>query len=152
MAAADASRRYAENLRQSLIAELFEGEEDGAAVLDSDGPGGSVDDYLGLSNDFSLEDVDRDLDEYQDHELIKGLLERVDVGRVITEYSRDIDDKLRQAEIESIQEYIQESDNMVALHDQVILGFSGCRRHACMCPEIPASETRFYMRSFLETH
>ena len=40
---------------------------------------------------------------------------------MLKEYARDIDDKLRQAELESIQEYISETDNLVALHDEVSL-------------------------------
>ena len=112
-------RTYAENLRKSLIEDLFEGEE-----LDSEGPGGQDDsefDYshlagVGTSSGLSLQDIDKDLEEFQDHDVIKGILEQ---GRVLKEYARDIDDKLRTAELESIQDYIQESDNMVGLHEQV---------------------------------
>ncbi len=35
------------------------------------------------------------------------------------EYAKDVDDKLRQAELASINDYIQESDNLVELHNQV---------------------------------
>lgn len=37
-------------------------------------------------------------------------------------FSRQYETKLRQAELESIQDYIAESDNLVALHSQVGAG------------------------------
>lgn len=43
----------------------------------------------------------------------------LDQGRVPKEYARGIDDRLRTAELESIQDYIAESDNLVSLHGQV---------------------------------
>lgn len=114
--AGDDAAKYAESLRLSLISELFDGED--VSLLDDDKGSANdaytVEDYIGSTSE--LQDIDRDLDEYQDHEFIKGILEH---GRVLKEYARDIDEKLRTAEMESIQEYIQESDNMVALHDQV---------------------------------
>jgi vacuolar protein sorting-associated protein 52 len=114
--AADDAAKYAEALRLSLINDLFDGEDVGLEEQAADEL--TVEDYIGNTGELTLQDIDRDLDEFQDHEFIRGILEQ---GRVLKEYSRDIDDKLRQAEMESIQEYIQESDNMVALHDQVQL-------------------------------
>jgi len=106
--------KYAESLRKNLMDDLFEGDElqDGN---ERDAEWG-IDDLVGGSNELTLLDIDKDLDEFQEHEVIKGILEQ---GRVLKEYARDIDDKLRQAEMESIQEYIQESDTMVALHEQI---------------------------------
>ncbi len=46
------------------------------------------------------QDVDQDLEHFQDHEIIRGILEQ---GRVLTEYAKDVDDKLRQTEMDSIQ-------------------------------------------------
>ena len=40
-------------------------------------------------------------------------------GRVLQEYTADIDAKLRASELESIEDYIAESGSLVALHDQV---------------------------------
>ncbi|MEW5309332.1 MAG: hypothetical protein WDW38_001227 [Sanguina aurantia] len=107
---------YAESLRRSLISDLFEGED-----LDGDADDGADGDYtIGEftvgTGALSLQGVEQDLEEFADHEVIRGILEH---GRVLKEYTRDIDDKLRQAELESIQDYIQESDSMVALHDQI---------------------------------
>lgn len=121
--AGDDAAKYAESLRLSLISELFDGED--VSLLDDDKASANdaytVEDYIGSTSE--LQDIDRDLDEYQDHEFIKGILEH---GRVLKEYARDIDEKLRTAEMESIQEYIQESDNMVALHDQVSSAVRAC--------------------------
>ncbi|GLC44043.1 hypothetical protein PLESTB_000222700 [Pleodorina starrii] len=109
--------KYAENLRKQLMNDLFEGDD-----LETDvtplGESVSLADFLGegASGVISLQDVDKDLEEFQDHDVIKGILEQ---GRVVKEYAREIDDKLRTVELESIQDYIQESDNMVALHDQI---------------------------------
>lgn len=110
--------KYAENLRKQLINDLFEGDdlETDVALL---GENVSVADFLGEAGVISLQDVDKDLEEFQDHDVIKGILEQ---GRVVKEYAREIDDKLRTVELESIQDYIQESDNMVDLHDQVTGG------------------------------
>ncbi|GIL58131.1 hypothetical protein Vafri_12985 [Volvox africanus] len=107
--------KYAENLRKQLMNDLFEGDD-----LDTDvtplADNVSVSDILGDGGVISLQDVDKDLEEFQEHDVIKGILEQ---GRVVKEYAREIDDKLRTVELESIQDYIQESDNMVALHDQI---------------------------------
>ncbi|GAX77086.1 hypothetical protein CEUSTIGMA_g4532.t1 [Chlamydomonas eustigma] len=107
------SSKYAESLRTNLIADLFDGEE---VDFDEDKhqQGYNIDDIIGSTTE--LQDVEADLDAFAEHEFLRGILER---GQVVKEYARDIDDKLRQAEMESIQEYISESDNMVALHDQI---------------------------------
>jgi hypothetical protein len=51
-------------------------------------------------------------------------------GCVLEEYSQGVDEKLRGLELESIQDYIAESDNLVDLHKQVsVAGFEeweGC--------------------------
>jgi hypothetical protein len=107
------SQAYAEKLRSQLMQDLFEGEDldTGAALGDV-----NLADYLGENSAPSLLDVVEDLEEFQDHEVIKAILEH---GRVAKEYEREVDDKLRTVEMESIQDYINESDNMVALHEQV---------------------------------
>ncbi len=119
----DDPQKYAENLRKQLMSDLFEGDDfetDVTPLAD----GATLADFLGEGGVLSLQDVDKDLEEFQDHDIIKGILEQ---GRVVKEYAREIDDKLRTVELESIQDYIQESDNMVALHDQV-MGANGGRR------------------------
>jgi hypothetical protein len=48
-------------------------------------------------------------------------------GCVLEEYSQGVDEKLRGLELESIQDYIAESDNLVDLHKQVRGGGEGRR-------------------------
>ncbi|KXZ50200.1 hypothetical protein GPECTOR_17g837 [Gonium pectorale] len=110
-----APANYAENLRKQLMQDLFEGDDLEADVTPL-AENVTLSDFLGDGGVISLQDVDKDLEEFQDHDVIKGILEQ---GRVVKEYAREIDDKLRTVELESIQDYIQESDNMVALHDQI---------------------------------
>lgn len=108
MASADA-QQYAEALRKSLMEDLFNGEDlddaEEAAELAPE-----------TDNVQQFKDLDKELEEFANHEVIKNIL---DQGCVLKEYTRDVDDKLRALELESIQDYIQESDNLVALHEQV---------------------------------
>lgn len=106
-AAQDASQ-YAEALRKSLIQDLFDGED---LDVDEDAEGG----IEGMAAD-QLKGLDKEIEQHAHHEVIRNIL---DQGRVLKEQERDIEDKLRQVELESIQDYIQESDNLVALHEQV---------------------------------
>eukprot|EP00879_Flechtneria_rotunda_P017707 GHRR01018561.1.p1 GENE.GHRR01018561.1~~GHRR01018561.1.p1 ORF type:complete len:116 (-),score=46.35 GHRR01018561.1:5-352(-) len=103
------TQQYAEALRKSLMEGLFNGE-----ALDAD-----MDGEAEIGPDIHQEqfgDLDKELEELAHHEVIKNIL---DQGSVLQEYTRDVDGKLRAVELESIQDYIQESNNMVALHDQV---------------------------------
>jgi hypothetical protein len=108
--------QYAATLRQQLVQDLFQGEElpnNDEAV----GEEANLEEILGGS-ELSLQDVDKDLEEYGENPIIKGILEQ---GRVLKEYTSEVDERLNQTELESIQDYIAESDSMVALHDQVCL-------------------------------
>lgn len=70
------SAKYAEGLRASLIADLFDGE-----TVDYDDETGidvqsgedhfTVEDYIGTSSD-ALQDVEADLDAFADNDIIKG--------------------------------------------------------------------------------
>jgi hypothetical protein len=136
-AAAHDAARYAESLRRELIEGLGIGDLDGGASDGSDGEG-----YSGFGagqgppggGASGLRDLDRELEAFEGHEVIKDIL---DQGHVPKEYARGIDDRLRAAELESIQDYIAESDNLVALHGQVGRGRSQkADRHigsVCVC-------------------
>lgn len=130
-AAVDASTvaEYAETLRKQLIDDLFGGEAPDAEA-EALAAKATMADILG-EDSLSLAGVDQDLEEFQDHEIIKAILEQ---GKVVKEYAREIDEKLRQAELESIQDYISESSNMVALHEQVGVAnaIAVCVVTACM--------------------
>lgn len=69
-----------------------------------------------LLDSDALHDIEKDLDAYSNHEIIKEILTQ---GRVQKEFSLGIDERLRTAEMEGINEYIQESSTMVALHEQI---------------------------------
>mmetsp|Transcript_21139 Transcript_21139/g.37752 ORF Transcript_21139/g.37752 Transcript_21139/m.37752 type:complete len:358 (-) Transcript_21139:140-1213(-) len=105
--------KFVENFRESIIKDLFDGQE--SEIVDTDG---DLSISLFLDNEAiqSLEGVDKDLEELEDHEIIRGILAQ---GHVMKEYSREVEEKLRQVEFESIQDYIQESGNMVELHDEI---------------------------------
>lgn len=80
----------------------------GAAILD--------DDLDITSSQLSLEGVGAEIEAFADHEVLRAIL---DQGCDPKQYGRQYEAKLRQAELESIQDYITESDNLVELHEQV---------------------------------
>ena len=57
------------------------------------------------------------LERFADHDVLRAVL---DLGSDPKEYGRQYEAQLRSAELESIQDYIAESDNLVALHGQVM--------------------------------
>lgn len=63
-----------------------------------------------------LSALETELEEFAGHEVIRAILEQ---GVVIQQHSADVGGRLRALELESIQDYIAESDNLVALHEQV---------------------------------
>ena len=71
------SAKYAETLRASLIADLFDGEtvdyDDEEAGIDAQSGEDrfTVEDYIGTSSD-ALQDVEADLDAFADNDIIKG--------------------------------------------------------------------------------
>ncbi|DBA84296.1 TPA: hypothetical protein ACH3X2_006350 [Trebouxia sp. C0005] len=65
---------------------------------------------------ISLAGVEDQLEHFANHDVLKAIL---DQGCDPKEYGQQYETKLRQAELESIQDYITESDNLVELHDQI---------------------------------
>lgn len=65
---------------------------------------------------ISTAGVEDQLERFANHEVLKAIL---DQGCDPKEYGQQYETKLRQAELESIQDYITESDNLVELHEQV---------------------------------
>ena len=69
--------KYAESLRTSLRADLFDGEavdydeDEGGAIDAVEGGRFTVEDYIGTSSD-ALQDVEADLDAFADNDIIKG--------------------------------------------------------------------------------
>lgn len=113
-----AAREYSEQLKKFLEEELLEGDgtDEGLDAPGSLSGGGVIGvDVLGTQD--GSRDLEAELEEFRDHEVIKGIL---DQGVELTEYAKQVEDRLRHVELESIQDYIQESDNLVSLHEQVM--------------------------------
>ncbi|KAJ0025444.1 hypothetical protein Pint_07080 [Pistacia integerrima] len=53
---------------------------------------------------------------YLPHEVVESILSK---GTTLREYMKEVENDLRQVELDSIQDYIKESDNLVSLHDQI---------------------------------
>ncbi|EFJ12526.1 hypothetical protein SELMODRAFT_446594 [Selaginella moellendorffii] len=68
------------------------------------------------SEDISLEGLQEELESYQGREMVVNILGK---GSELRAYARDVEEKLRQVELESIQDYIKESDNLMSLHAQI---------------------------------
>eukprot|EP00884_Botryococcus_braunii_P014708 jgi/Botrbrau1/23238/Bobra.0041s0074.1 len=106
----DLARRYLRYRREEE-----DGEEEEEELL---GPDGTFN--LGAlditSTDVSLKGVEDEIERYADHDVLKAIL---DQGCDPKEFGQQYESQLRQAELESIQDYISESDNLVALHDQI---------------------------------
>lgn len=56
------------------------------------------------------------MEHFADHEVLRAIL---DQGGDPRAFERQYEDQLRAAELDSIQDYILESDNLAALHQQV---------------------------------
>ena len=72
--------------------------------------------------------VEDELDRYAGHEVLRAIL---DQGCDPKEYGRQYEVRLRQAELESIQDYLSESDNLVTLHQQVLHHSLSLKSKAC---------------------
>lgn len=68
------------------------------------------------SDEILLEGLQMELDQFQGQQVVASILGK---GSELREYARDVEEKLRQVELESIQDYIKESDNLVSLHTQI---------------------------------
>lgn len=97
----------AEALRRSLIDELdqLRKNRDGEQARAS-----------GTDAAALLEDLERDFEEFKNHDILRHIL---DNGRPVKEFAADVDAQLRAVELESIQEYINETENLVQLHEEV---------------------------------
>ncbi|KAJ0085423.1 hypothetical protein Patl1_07211 [Pistacia atlantica] len=80
---------------------------------------------------MTLEGVEKELEEfviwgtrsayymiflYLPHEVVENILSK---GTTLREYMKGVENDLRQVEVDSIQDYIKESDNLLFLHDQI---------------------------------
>ncbi|XP_042064586.1 vacuolar protein sorting-associated protein 52 A-like [Salvia splendens] len=68
------------------------------------------------SDDFSLQGLEQELEDCKTDDVVSMILSK---GSSLRDYTRDVENNLRQTELESIEDYIKESDNLVSLHDQI---------------------------------
>ncbi|KAK9110889.1 hypothetical protein Scep_018408 [Stephania cephalantha] len=68
------------------------------------------------SDDISLEGLEQELEECQNDDVVANILSK---GTKLREYAKGVENDVRQVELDSIQDYIKESDNLVSLHDQI---------------------------------
>ncbi|KAJ8770375.1 hypothetical protein K2173_014988 [Erythroxylum novogranatense] len=68
------------------------------------------------SDDISLEGLERELEECKSDDVVVNILSK---GTKLRDYAKGVENNLRQVELDSIQDYIKESDNLVSLHDQI---------------------------------
>lgn len=68
------------------------------------------------TDDISLEGLQQELEECKNDEVVANILSK---GTKLREYTKGVENNLRQVELDSIQDYIKESDNLVSLHDQI---------------------------------
>ncbi|XP_062110989.1 vacuolar protein sorting-associated protein 52 A isoform X2 [Humulus lupulus] len=68
------------------------------------------------SDDISLEGLQQELEECKNDDVVANILSK---GTKLREYTKGVENNIRQVELDSIQDYIQESDNLVSLHDQI---------------------------------
>ncbi|KAK8923468.1 hypothetical protein KSP39_PZI019150 [Platanthera zijinensis] len=69
-----------------------------------------------VSDDVSLEGLQEELEDCKYDDEISNILSR---GTKLREYAKGVENNVRQVELDAIQEYIKESDNLVLLHDQI---------------------------------
>ncbi|KAJ0087277.1 hypothetical protein Patl1_06932 [Pistacia atlantica] len=67
-------------------------------------------------DDISFEGLAKELEECKNYDVVENILSK---GTTLREYTKGVENDLRQVEIDSIQDYIKESDNLVSLHDQI---------------------------------
>jgi hypothetical protein len=68
------------------------------------------------SEDISLEGLQQELEECESDEVVANILSS---GDKLREYAKGVENNLRKVELDSIEDYIKESDNLVSLHDQI---------------------------------
>ncbi|XP_074316076.1 vacuolar protein sorting-associated protein 52 A-like isoform X2 [Silene latifolia] len=69
-----------------------------------------------LSDDVSLEGLEHELEECKDDDVVANILSK---GIKLRDYTKTVEKNLREVELDSIQDYITESDNLLSLHDQI---------------------------------
>jgi len=66
--------------------------------------------------DICLEGLQQELEDCEGDEVVANILAK---GTELREYTKGVEENLRKVELESIQDYINESDNLVSLHSEI---------------------------------
>ncbi|CAD6211542.1 unnamed protein product [Miscanthus lutarioriparius] len=72
--------------------------------------------FIVVSDDESLEGLQQELDNCKNDQEVANILAN---GIKLREYTKGVENNIRQIELDSIQDYIKESENLVSLHDQI---------------------------------
>ncbi|KAF5749309.1 vacuolar protein sorting-associated protein 52 A [Tripterygium wilfordii] len=67
-------------------------------------------------DDISLEGLEQELEEFKSDDVVTNILLK---GTTLRDHTKGVENNLRQVELDSIQDYIKESNNLVSLHDQI---------------------------------
>lgn len=68
------------------------------------------------SDDILLEGLQQELEECKNDQVVATILSK---GTKLREYTKGVENNIRKVELDSIQDYIKESDNLVSLHEQI---------------------------------
>ena len=116
MATPTAVMAYSEQLRKALKAQFLADSDDSEHEEEGEAPPLGVVSTEGTAS-LGLRDLEAELETFREHDVIKGILDK---GCDLQSYAKEVEEKLRRVELDSIQDYIQESDNLSSLHHQVI--------------------------------
>eukprot|EP00210_Caulerpa_lentillifera_P001709 g1642.t1 len=116
MATPTAAKEYSEKLHRALKEQFLDGSDaEGEDLIDETNESFMVD-ISHSPGGLGLENLETELDRFREHEVVKGIL---DQGCDLQSYAKEVEEKLRRVELDSIQDYIQESDNLASLHNQI---------------------------------
>ncbi|KQK21278.1 vacuolar protein sorting-associated protein 52 A isoform X1 [Brachypodium distachyon] len=75
-----------------------------------------LDDDVASSDNESLDGLQQELEDCKNDEEVANILAN---GIKLRDYTKGVENSIRQVELDSIQDYITESENLVLLHDQI---------------------------------
>uniref|UniRef100_A0A8R7QGB3 Vps52 coiled-coil domain-containing protein n=1 Tax=Triticum urartu TaxID=4572 RepID=A0A8R7QGB3_TRIUA len=75
-----------------------------------------LDDDDAASDNESLEGLQQELEDCKNDQEVANILAN---GIKMRDYTKGVENSIRQVELDSIQDYITESENLVLLHDQI---------------------------------
>ncbi|XP_042055499.1 vacuolar protein sorting-associated protein 52 A-like isoform X3 [Salvia splendens] len=76
----------------------------------------TLEDDAASDDDVALEGLEEELQDYKTDNVVTMILLK---GTSSRNYTKDVEHNLRRIELDSIQDYIKDSDNLISLHDQI---------------------------------